>query len=461
MGPGVLFGSFFLLLIIGMPIGFAIGAATLVTILITSADIPFVTIVQQAVTGVDSFPLMAIPFFMLAGNLMSNSGIAKRIINFCNHLVGSITGGLSLVTTAACMFFAAISGSAVATTSGIGAFMVPEMEKEGYDRGFAASIAAAAGSIGVIIPPSIPFVIYAVTVNCSTSDLFIAGIIPGVLMGLALMIACYVLSRINHYKGSGKGIDIMSMFRVLRDIRSNKELRPKFIFAVKQAWYQAEIGKDFKALGKSFIDAFWAILMPVIILGGIYSGIFTPTESAVVAVIYCVIISTVIYREVKWKNIYKALFDTTIVNGITTYMIGISMAFATYLNLEQIPANLAHAFLSFTDNRIILLLIINLFLLALGTLIDNIPATIILSPILLPVVQSYGMDAITFGVMLTMNLAIGFVTPPYGINLFVAQAIAGVRMSEMMKSMIVLISVLIVVLLLVTFVPWITLGLLR
>lgn len=457
MGTALLFGSFAVFILIGVPIGYAIGAATLITMVLVT-DIPLVTIVQQSVTGVDSFPLMAIPFFMLAGNLMSNGGVARRIINFCNHLVGAITGGLSLVTTAACMFFAAISGSAVATTSAIGSFMIPEMEKEGYERSFSASIAAAAGSIGVIIPPSIPFVIYAVTVNCSTGDLFIAGIIPGILMGVALMVVCYIIARRKNYRGSGKGISFKGMRQAFKIIRADKSSRPAGRDALRQAWKQAQMGKSFRELGKAFVNAFWALLTPVIILGGIYSGIFTPTEAAVIAVVYCVFISVVVYREITWKDIYKSLFSTTIINGITTFMVGLSMGFAAYLNLQQVPASLAELFLSITSSKVGLLLLINLFLLILGCLIDNIPATIILSPILLPLVTSFGMDPVTFGVVLTMNLAIGFVTPPYGINLFVAQSIAEIKMGQMMRPMLAFIGALIVVLLLTTFVPWLTMG---
>ncbi|MDO4581224.1 MAG: TRAP transporter large permease [Bacillota bacterium] len=463
MATLILFGVFIVFILIGVPIGFAIGAATVVA-WIANTNIPLVTIVQQSVTGVDSFPLMAIPFFMLAGNLMSTGGVARRIIHFCNHLIGSITGGLSLVTTAACMFFAAISGSAVATTSGIGSFMIPEMEKEGYDRGFAASIAAAAGSIGVIIPPSIPFVIYAVTVNQSTGDLFIAGVIPGILMGIALMIACYVISRKRHYHGSGMGISFKEFRAARRAHKLAGEPLPGAANAAKlsfgEAWRQSGMTKKFKELGKAFIDAFWALLMPVIILGGIYSGVFTPTESAVIAVVYCVIISTFVYREMKWKDLYRGLFDTTIVNGVTTFMVGLSMAFATYLNMMQVPSQLAAALMDFTDSPFVMFLTLNILLLLLGTLIDNIPATIILSPLLLPVVVQYGMDPITFGVVLTMNLAIGFCTPPYGIDLFVAQAIANISMGEMMRTMLIFIGSLIVVLLLTTFVPWLTLCLL-
>lgn len=418
MEIGVLFGVFFVLLILGVPIGYAIGVATLAGVLYTG-NLPLVAIAQNAITGVDSFPLMAVPFFMLAGNLMSTGGIAKRLIDFANVLFGKITGGLSIVTTVACMFYAALSGSAIATTSGVGAFMIPAMEKEGYDKGFAASIAAAAGSIGVIIPPSIPFVIYGVTVGASIGDLFIAGILPGIMMGIALIVVCYIYSKKHGYVGTSQK------------------------YTLKDVWV-------------AFKNAILALFMPVIILGGIYSGIFTPTESAVVAVVYCIIISVFVYKEMSLKELFEAFDSTIMINGITTFMVALSTAFALYLNIEQVPAAIAGWLLGVTSNEIAILLLINLFLLVVGCMIDNIPATIILAPIFLPIVTSLGMSPITFGVMLTMNLAIGFVTPPYGINLFVASAIADISIGRMMRSTLWCILALLVVLLLITFVPFLT-----
>lgn len=422
MNIAVLFGCFILMMVLSVPVGYAIGIATFVTLTLFS-DIPVALITQNAITGCDSFPLMAIPFFMLAGNLMSSGGIAKRIVDFADTLLGWVQGGLCIVTTIACMFFAAISGSAMATTSAIGGFMIPEMEKRGYNRPFSASLAAAAGTIGVIIPPSIPFVIYAVVVNASVSDLFVAGIIPGILMGVALM--------------------IVSVIRTPSEGGVEKGERPKLT-----------------AVWKSFKEAFWALLTPVIILGGIYSGIFTPTESAVVAVVYCFVVSVFIYKEIDIKGVYQSFYKSISVNGMTTFMVGLSMAFAAYLTMEQIPQKIALTMLSLTDNRIMLLLLINVFLLFIGCLIDNIPATIILSPILLPVVQQLGMSPITFGVMLTMNLAIGFVTPPYGINLFVAAGISGEPMTRLIRPMLLFIAALLVVLMLTTFFEPVTMGLL-
>jgi C4-dicarboxylate transporter DctM subunit len=417
MEAAVLFGSFFILLLLTVPIGYAIGIATLVSILVCGdGSIPLLMISQKSITGVDSFPLMAIPFFMLAGNLMSGGGIAKRILNFFDTFMGFITGGLSMVTTITCMFFAAISGSAIATTSAVGSFMIPAMKDKGYDEGFSASICAAAGTIGVIIPPSVPFVIYGVVTGASITDMFKAGIIPGLSMGVALMIACYILSKKYGFKGEQKA------------------------FSLKSVW-------------KNFLDAIWALLSPVIILGGIYSGKFTPTEAAVVSVVYSYIVGRFVYKELDNKAAYKALRDTVVVNGSTTFMVGLSTAFAAYLSLTGIPRTLANAMLSITSNKILLLLIINVFLLIVGCLIDNIPATIILAPILLPVVQQLGMSPVTFGIMLTMNLAIGFCTPPYGINLFVASAISGVSMGKMMKFMLWFLFALLVVLAMTTYWP--------
>lgn len=413
----VLFGSFFFLLLLMVPIGYAIGIATLIAIVVAGdGTIPLLMIAQKSITGVDSFPLMAIPFFMLAGNLMSGGGIAKRLINFFDSFMGLVTGGLSMVTTVTCMFFAAISGSAVATTSAVGSFMIPEMRKRGYDDGFSASIAAAAGTIGVIIPPSVPFVIYGVATGTSITDLFKAGFIPGIGMGVALMIACYFLCK-KH------GFQVADRSRKL----------------------------DLKMVWKSFLDSVWALGSPVVILGGIYSGVFTPTEAAVVGVVYSFIVGRFVYKELDNAAVYKALRDTVVVNGSTTFMVGLSSAFAAYLSLAGIPRQIAHALLQVTDNKFLLLLLINIFLLVVGCLVDNIPATIILAPILLPVVESLGMTPITFGIMLTMNLAIGFCTPPYGIDLFVAQKISGVKMGQMLKYMWWFIGALLTVLMLTTY----------
>ena len=413
----VLFGVFLITVFIGVPIGYSIALATLV-VLAGFTNTPLAMITQNCVSGVNSFSLMAIPFFILAGNLMSTGGVAKRIVNFADTCIGWITGGLSLVTTAACMFFAAIS---MATCSAVGAIMIPEMEKKGYPRPFSAALAASAGSIGVIIPPSVPFVIYGVVTGTSIGDMFIAGFLPGIMMGIAIMIACVVMSKKYGYQGASS--------------------KPT--------------GRD---VWISFKDAFWALLAPVIILGGIYAGIFTPTEAAVVAVIYSIFASVVIYREMTLKQLYAAFVDSVRLNGNIVFMVGTATAFASYLSLKQIPVLIAAFLTSLTSNPIILMLIINVFLLFVGCLMDNIPATIILSPILLPVALECGLSAVQFGVVLTMNLAIGFVTPPYGSNLFVATSISGVKIEAMLKYVLWFIGALLVVLMLTTYVPFFTQG---
>ncbi|MEG0813528.1 MAG: TRAP transporter large permease [Clostridium sp.] len=418
MDAAVLFGTFFILLFLSVPIGYAIGISSLVAIYLYS-DIPLVIIAQNAIAGVDSFPLLAIPFFMLAGNLMSSGGIAKRLVDFFNALFGHITGGLGIVTVIVCMFFAAISGSAVATVSAVGAFMIPEMVKHGYNKSFSAALTAAAGTIGVIIPPSIPFVIYGVVSGTSITKMFTAGFLPGLMMGLALIIVCYFVSKKNGYKG-----------------KETRSTGPEIM--------------------KAFKDAFWAILSPVIILGGIYSGFFTPTEAAVISVVYSFIVGVFVYRELDTNGAYKSFKDAIVVNGSTTFMVGFSTVFAAFLTMAQIPNAIAGLITGMTDNKFLILLIINIFLLIVGMFIDNIPATIILTPILLPICMSYGMNPVTFGIMLTMNLAIGFCSPPYGINLFVASSISKVSIEELTKSIIKPLIGLVIVLLLITYLPVLT-----
>ena len=413
-----LFGLFLILLMLSVPIGYAIGMVTLVTML-QFTSMPTMMIAQNSVAGVDSFPLLAIPFFMLAGNLMSGGGIAKRLVNFFECFIGHITGGLGMVTVVVCMFFAAISGSAVATVSAVGAFMIPQMVQHGYSKTFSAALTAAAGTIGVIIPPSVPFVIYGVVSGSSITNLFTAGFLPGILMGVTLMIVTYIVSKKRGYRGSTERVSLGQTMR-------------------------------------TFKDAIWAILSPVIILGGIYSGKFTPTEAAVISVVYSYIVGRFVYHELDGATTYKALKDAIVINGATTFMVGLSTVFAALLTMEQIPYKIASFITGLSDNGVIILLMINIFLLIVGMFIDNIPATIILTPILLPICKKFGMSPITFGIMLTMNLAIGFCTPPYGIDLFVAAAISKVKMEELSKELVLLIGALLLVLAGVTYIPSVT-----
>jgi len=412
-GVIVMFAVLLVAMSISVPIGVSLGVATFVGLYFFS-DMQVVTIASYCFTGLNSFPLMAIPFFILAGSLMKFGGISRRILDFAGALVGTITGGIGMVTVVASMFFAAISGSAPATVTAIGGITVPEMKQKGYDIGYAAAVTAASGTIGVIIPPSVPFVIYGVVSGASISDLFIAGIIPGILVGIALMIVNYIQSKRNGWE---------------------VEKKP---FRAKNLW-------------ESFRHSILALLCPVIILGGIYAGIFTPTESAVVASVYAIIVG-IIYKELNLKELYIAFRDTALVNGQTTFMIGLSMAFAAYLTMAQVPNMMASGLLGLTSNPIVIMILLNIILLILGCFIDNISSCIILTPILLPIAVGIGMDPVQFGIVMTLNLAIGFITPPYGANLFFASAVAETSVESIAKRIVPFIIAAWVVLMLVTYV---------
>ncbi|MBP8742676.1 MAG: TRAP transporter large permease [Synergistaceae bacterium] len=414
----VLFGSMTILLALSLPIGISLGFATALTLVYTDS-VPLIMIAQNAFAALDSFPLLAIPFFMLAGSLMSYGGISKRLVTLANAMVGAVIGGLAMVTVTACMFFAAISGSGPATVSAIGSFMIPAMKAKKYDDDFAAALTAVAGSIGVIIPPSIPFVIYGVVSGVSVGEMFVSGIIPGIVIGLSLMALSYRIAKKKKYPRAEKNV----------------------------------------AIGHAFKEAWWALMVPVIILGGIYGGIFTPTEAAVVASVYALFIGKYVYKELDFNTIYDAFKDAALVNGATTFMIGLSMSFAAFLAMEQVPARICEWMLSLSSSPAMILLIINILLLTVGCFVDNISSMIILTPILLPIVTKIGIDPVHFGLVMTVALATGFVTPPYGANLFVASAVSGVNMVRLSKAVGPFILVMISCLLLFTYIPSISMSL--
>ena len=411
-GVVLLFILLIALMMASVPVGISLGISTLVTMVLTT-DLNVIIIPQYCFRGLDSFPLMAIPFFMLAGNLMKFGGLSEKLINLANSLVSGMKGGLGHVTVLASMFFAALSGSAPATVMAIGSNVIPQMEKNGYDRGYATALASAAGTIGVIIPPSIPFVIYGVVSGASIGDLFVAGIIPGIIISIVLMIVNWFYAKKYGYGGEGHA----SLREFVRQLK----------------------------------DAIWALLVPVIILGGIYGGIFTPTESAVVASVYTLIIGFVVYKELTWKKVWDAFMETGALNGTTTFMVGLSMSFAAYLTLAGIPSAVGKFILSLDASRVAVFLLVNLVLLIVGCFVDNISSTIILTPILLPIMQSFGMDPVHFGIVMTVNLAIGFITPPYGVNLFYGSAIGKVSIEELSKKILPFIGAMILCLLLITF----------
>lgn len=418
----ILFGSLFLLIILSVPIGIAIGISSMITIIFSDkVDLPM--LIQKLFTSLDSFPLMAIPFFMLAGLLMGKGGISERILNLAKQLVGWMVGGLAMVTVVACAFFAALSGSGPATVGAIGSFMIPSMKEKNYSPAFASAITAAAGCIGVIIPPSIPLIIYGVISGTSIGELFKAGIIPGLLIAAILMFVSY------------------------RTIRKQENVI-----------LDDKLNVSFKSLMTSFWDAKWALLAPIIVLGGIYGGYFTPTEASVIAIIYSLIIGIFVHKELKWKETKESLLETINLTGATMYMIGTSIAFAYLLSIERIPVQIAESITSLSTNAIIILLLINIFLLVVGAFVDTIPALAMLTPILLPIALEVGVDPIHFGIIMVVNLAIGFITPPFGVNLFIASNVGKVPLERIITAMMPILFYMIIGLLLITYLPFLSLA---
>lgn len=422
MTIALLFGTLFVCLLIGVPIAISLGVSALVAIYFGST-LPLQIITQKAFTSLDSFPLLAIPFFMLAGILMGKGGVSKRLLDMATAMVGWMIGGLSMVTIVACMFFAAISGSGPATVAAIGGFMIPAMKARKYDGGFAAAVAASAGSIGVIIPPSIPFVLYGVIGGVSVGSMFLAGIIPGIVIGFGLMITSYFIAKKRGYKPD------------------------------------ATLKFSFKDVLKATYEAKWALIIPVIILGGIYGGIFSPTEAAVVACVYAFIVGMFVYKELTWKTFYESCREAVVINATTMIIIGLSVSFAYFMTLEKIPDEISRFLTELSSNPIIILLAINVLLLIVGMFIDTISALVVLTPILLPIVTAVGVDPIHFGVILVANLAIGFITPPLGVNLFVASSVGNVKFERIVMAIIPFLISMIICLLVITFVPSMSLWL--
>ena len=406
----ILFGTLFLLFLLKMPIGFSLMISSILVMVLTGTGLEMVP--KRLFTSCDSFAFMAVPFFILAGTLMSQGGISRRLCNFINSVLGRFPGGLGLVSVVACMFFAAISGSSAATTAAIGGMMIPEMVKRKYDKDFSAAINAAGGTIGVIIPPSIPFVTYGVLTGCSISTLFMAGFMPGVLMGLALMVVVVIISMKKGYKDTTKF--------------SGREIL------------------------KFFWDALLAMLMPVIVLGGIYTGWFTPTEAAVVAVMYDVVVGMFVYRNITPKSLMKILRDASASTAQVMILICAASLFGHVLTAHRIPDAIATFILGLSSNKWVILLLINLLLLVVGTFLDTTAAIIILVPILFPIINTIGVDPIHFGMILCVNLAVGFVTPPFGTCLFVACGVADTSLGAITKKILPFIAALLVVVALVT-----------
>jgi len=417
----VILGSMVLLFIIGTPIAFSLGIASSIALLVKS-DLPLLILFQRMFTGTDSFPLMAIPFFMLAGELMNTGGISKRLVKFAESLVGHIAGGLGMVSVIGAMFFAGISGAAAADTAAIGSISIPAMIRGGYKKNIAASIQAAGGSIGVIIPPSIPMVLFGVISGVSIGKLFLGGFVPGIIIGLGFMLLSYIIA--------------------------------------KKAGYKTLERSSIKNVFTSFKDALWALIMPFIIIGGILAGIFTPTEASVVAVIYGLIAGLYIYKELQWKDIPEILVSSAITTSTIMFLIATATGFAWILTSEQIPQQISTQLLNLTTNPISLYFLMMVILLIMGTFVETSAALIVMVPIFFPIAQQIGLDPVHFGVMFVIALATGMLTPPLGICLFISCNIAKIQMSDIIKAIgpfvIMMISLMVLLILfpgIVTFIP--------
>ncbi|WP_033542529.1 TRAP transporter large permease [Planococcus sp. CAU13] len=416
----VLIGSLFSFFIIGVPIAIALGLSAVLTLLY-AGETSLILVAQRMFTSIDSFSLMAIPFFILAGKLMETSGISQRLINFANSLTGHRTGGLAMVTVLTSMFFAAISGSSAATVAAVGSILIPSMIARGYHRNFAGAVTAVSGELGIIIPPSVPLILYGVTTNTSIGDLFMAGISPGIVIVISLLILVYMIAKKRNYP---------------------KEVKAK----------PAEVWAAFK-------DAILALLMPVIILGGIYGGIFTPTEAAVVSVFYAFVIGTFVYREIKIKNLHQMCISAGVTSAIVMFIIANAGIFGLILSREGIPTLVATFFTNITDNPLLFLLMINLLLIIVGMFMETSASVIILAPLLAPVAVAMGIDPVHFGIIMIINLALGMCTPPLGVNLFISCQIAKIKLTDITRGLIPFYGVLFLVLMLISYVPIITMWL--
>lgn len=414
--------AFCVLLVLHVPVAFAIGIATLMAI-VAIGDIPaFMTEAQRIATGIESFTLLAIPFFILSGLIMGQGGIARRLIDFANGAVGGYRGGLSHVNVGTCMMFGSISGSATAAVSAIGGFMIPAMRERGYDRDFSASVTITSATVGLLIPPSNVMIVYSLATGGSVSvvAIFAAGILPGILMGLALMGTAGAISIRRNY-GSAEG------------------------------------AAGLKETARRFVRALPALFMVVLILGGILGGIFTATEASAVAVLYALFVGFFVYRELKVRDLPVLLLQAGVMTAVVMLLIGTSMAMSWVLAFEGVPQDISAALLGLTDNPYLILLIITAILLAVGTFMDMTPAVLIFTPIFLPVVRDFGVDPIHFGIIMIMNLCIGLCTPPVGTALFLGCGIAGTTVSNVLRPLIPFFVTMLGVLLLTIYIEEISL----
>lgn len=429
MFPAAISFSMIIFFTCAVPVAVTLGMVSVLTMY--GSGIPLQAMIQRMFAALDSFPLTAIPFFILAGALMEAGGISARLINFAQSLVGRATGGLGLVTVLSAMFFAAISGSSAATTAAIGGILIPAMAARGYPRPFATSVQAASGELGVMIPPSIPMIIFALTagVPVSIGDLFIAGILPGLLVAGALMTTVYVISK---RKGYGR--------------------------VAQNSGEDSGVGSQ-QGIWNSFKAAFLPLLLPVFVLGGIYGGVFTPTEAAAAAVGFALLIGVLIFRTITVEKLMMALRSSLLNTVVILLIISSASVFGWVLTVNRVPEVVSQVFVSISDNPLVFLIMINVLLLIVGMFLETGAAITVLAPILTPVALQLGIDPIHFGILMIVNLAVGMTTPPVGVNLFVACQIAGLRIEQIIKSMVPFYLALLISLMIITYVPGLSLWL--
>ena len=411
----ILFGMFIALLAVGVPVGFSICSAAGITLFAGLGDAKMMMLAQRMFVACDSFSLIAVPFFIFAGDLLAGGKISKVLVEFCESLLGMIKGGLSVVSVLAGMFFAAISGSGAATTAAVGATLVPELKKRGYHEDEAAALIAAAGTIGVVIPPSVPMVLYAVIAEESVNRLFQAGFLPGFMMGgILIAIALFQAYKYNYPKGAAFNL---------------------------------------KNVARSFLKAIPGILMPLIILGGIFSGYFTPSEAAAVAVIYALLVSTFVYRDMTWKKLYNTMLGSAKTSAVIMIIIACSGPFGWALANWKIPETISAAVLSVSSNKYVILLLISIIVLIAGVFMETSSAIILLTPVFLPLIRALGISTLHFGILFVVGIAIGMITPPVAINLFVAAGITNLPLTKIAKAVIPYLIGLIVVFLFIVYGP--------
>lgn len=411
----IMFIAFFILIAIGIPIAWSLGLSPLIALMINGQLVEFGVVVSRMYNANNSFTLLALPFFILAGDLMCQGGLSEKLVEFCKSIIGWVTGGVSMVATVACFFFSALSGSNAATTAAIGGMMIPELEKNGYKRDLSSAIVAASGTTGQVVPPSSPMVVYASIAGCSLSGMFIGGIAPGVLMSLSICIVSYILCKKLGIRGTKFG----GVTNIL----------------------------------VSFLKAIPALLMPLIILGGIYSGVFTPTEAAVVACLYSVVVALFLYRGIKIRDLPRIFTSSAKTSAVGLAVITGAAMFSWVLTTEHIPEFLAETMLSWTNNSILIMLLINVVLLIAGCFITPTSAIVILTPIFLPIITALDINPIAFGIIMIVNLAIGSITPPVGGNLFIAQSISGVSIESIVHRVLPYLLVLVLDLVIMSLYP--------